>query len=84
MKNKRRRIFKGYIGHRMVCHGVFYDQWNIQVLYRKDVGWAGEQYNSIHYVFDLMPGLNKVNIAKNINILDRLMMFFYDIRRKLK
>ena len=62
MKSKRRRIFKGYVDDKLVCHGVLYDQSNVQVLWRIDIGYTGEQYNTISNVFFLIPGLNTIKI----------------------
>ena len=80
---KRRRIFKGYRKGFMILHGVYYDQWNVQLLYRKDIGWTGEQYSSIQYMFDML-GCDSVKIVKKLNILDILLRIVYSIRRKIK
>ena len=56
MRVKRRRYFhlESAAGERLAS-GVLYDEGNVQVLWRKDRGWTGEQYASIHLVLDLVP-----------------------------
>ena len=57
MKNeKKRRPFslRNKYGV-MVATGVVYDQGNVQVLWRKDLGWGGEQYQTTANILNLMP-----------------------------
>jgi len=60
--HKRRREFVGYINRTPVVKGVLYDQGNVQVLWRSDIGWTGEQYQTIANVFGIMSGMNKLEI----------------------
>lgn len=58
MEIKRRRCFqledeKGKI----LATGVIYDEGNVQVLWRSDIGYTAEQYASISLILDLMPGI---------------------------
>ena len=58
MKNKKRRPFvlKDAAGNK-IAQGVVYEQGNVQVLWREDLGWGGEQYYSLANVLDLMPNV---------------------------
>ena len=58
MKNKKRRPFvlKDAAGNK-IAHGVVYEQGNVQVLWREDLGWGGEQYYSLANVLDMMPNV---------------------------
>ena len=69
MDTKRRRKFVGYALNSKFpmlrfkrCWGVLYDEGNVQVLWRSDIGWTAEQYASIALVFDLVKGLNRIDI----------------------
>lgn len=59
MRVKRRRNFhlEDAAGERLAS-GVLYDEGNVQILWRSDCGWTGEQYTSIHLVLDLVPGIS--------------------------
>ena len=67
MDTKRRRKFVGYIqtceSKSKACEGLLYDEGNVQVLWRSDIGWTAEQFDSVARVFDLLPGLNRVDIG---------------------
>ena len=58
MKNKKRRPFvlKDAADNK-IARGVEYEQGNVQVLWREDLGWGGEQYYSLANVLDLMPNV---------------------------
>lgn len=68
MDTKRRRRFVGYKRHPLIalkrCWGLLYDEGNVQVLWRSDIGWTAQQLDSIAKVFDLMPGLNRIDIEE--------------------
>ena len=74
---KRRRTFKVYRELRtvnedggelilsdLVAHGVLYDEGNVQVLWRKDVGWTAEQYANIAQVFGIVDAANTIKIEE--------------------
>ena len=44
--------------------GNLYEEGNIQVLWRKDIGFCGQQFSNISYAFDLFPDANTVTINK--------------------
>ena len=56
--HKRRVSWAAYIDDVVCARGVLYDEGNIQVIWRSDIGWTGQQYASISYVIGLMPGIN--------------------------
>ena len=67
MDEKRRRSFVGYIqsdGAKFkACSGDLYDEGNVQVLWRSDIGHTAQQFDSVAKVFDLLPGLNRVDVG---------------------
>ena len=42
--------------------GDLYDEGNIQVLWRIDIGWCGQQYSSISYAFTLFTTAKTVKL----------------------
>lgn len=51
---KRRRPFVGEDADgKLLAHGILYDDGNVQVLWRRSIGWTGEQYHSISQIFGL-------------------------------
>ena len=66
MNEKRRRRFVGYQRHARMpvkrCWGVLYDEGNVQILWRSDIGWTAEQYASIASAFGLVKGLDRIDI----------------------
>ena len=68
LDEKRRRVFNVYCGADALvrgdrfAHGVLYDEGNVQVLWRKDVGWCAEQHANLYSVFGLVDGANIVEI----------------------
>ena len=58
MNAKRRRQFQleDANGEKLAT-GVLYNEGNVQVLWRADIGWTGEQYSSLTPLLDLMPGI---------------------------
>ena len=59
---KKRKTWVAYIRNTPVAKGVYYRDGNIQVLWRSDSGWTGEQYRCISYVWGLLPGVNRVTM----------------------
>ena len=56
MSVKRRRAFSlRNIKNEVIAHGVIYDQGNVQVLWREDLGWGGEQINTTANLLNMMP-----------------------------
>ena len=41
----------------ILAKGVVYEQGNVQVLWRQDIGWCGEQYQSTANLLDLFPNV---------------------------
>ena len=62
LDTKRRRQFVAYNNNTPVAKGVYYRDGNIQVLWRSDIGWTGEQYRCISYVFGIMRNVNRVEL----------------------
>ena len=56
---KRRREFflQDSFGYTL-AHGVLYDEGNVQVLWRCDIGHTAEQYANVALVLDLMANVN--------------------------
>lgn len=55
---KRRRNFILYDDYNYPkAKGLLYDEGNVQILWRSDIGWTAEQYSSIAIVLDLFPGI---------------------------
>ena len=44
--------------------GDLYDEGNIQVLWRDDIGYCGQQFSNISYAFDLFKNANTVKLHK--------------------
>ncbi len=58
MDEKRRRFFQLEDKNgNILATGVLYDEGNVQVLWRIDIGYTAEQYASINPIIDLMPGI---------------------------
>lgn len=47
---------------REVAHGVLYSEGNVQVLWRKDIGWTAEQYANLSQVFGILPGAHTIEL----------------------
>ena len=55
---KRRRKFVLYDRYNYPkARGLLYDEGNVQILWRSDIGWTAEQYSSIAIVLDLIPDI---------------------------
>ena len=50
-----------------LAEGVLYDEGNVQVLWRVDVGWTAEQYASIRQIIGLMPKSKRLVIEDEHN-----------------
>ena len=58
MDDKRRRAFTLEDAEgQPLAEGILYDEGNVQILWRADIGDTGEQYASIRLVLDLVPGI---------------------------
>ena len=63
MDTKRRRYFHlEDADGKELANGVFYDEGNVQVLWRVDRGYTAEQYASLNLVLDLMPGITVLRL----------------------
>lgn len=65
---KRRRVFKVYRQQTEVAHGILYDEGNVQVLWRKDIGYTAEQYANISQVFGILPGAYTIEVENEKEI----------------
>ena len=68
MNAKRRRQFQleDANGEKLAT-GVLYNEGNVQVLWRADIGWTGEQYSSLTPLLDLMPGIAVLRLIDTEN-----------------
>ena len=56
MTEKRRREWQlEDVDGNMLASGVLYDEGNVQVLWRSDLGYTAEQYASVCQLLGLMP-----------------------------
>ena len=63
MDTKRRRYFHlEDTDGKELANGVFYNEGNVQVLWRVDRGYTAEQYASLNLVLDLMPGITVLRL----------------------
>ncbi len=65
MDTKRRRSFQleDAKGNKLAS-GIIYDEGNVQIMWRKDIGYTAEQYSSINPVLDLMPGVVLIRLLE--------------------
>ena len=47
-----------------VATGILYDEGNIQITWRSDIGQTSEQYYSISQLFGIVEGANMVKICE--------------------
>ena len=45
--------------------GIMYDEGNIQVLWRADIGHCGQQFDCIRHAFGLFPSAKVVELSVN-------------------
>jgi hypothetical protein len=58
---KRRRKFFLYDQYNYPkAMGLLYNEGNVQILWRSDIGWTGEQYNDIRLVLDIREGITQL------------------------
>ena len=58
MDVKRRRSFQlEDVDANKLASGIIYDEGNVQVVWRTDIGYTAEQYSSLHLIIDLIPGI---------------------------
>ena len=64
MDTKRRRKFFLYDDYNNPkAMGVLYDEGNVQVLWRSDIGWTGELYSNIGLVLDIRPDITQLRFG---------------------
>lgn len=64
MDTKRRRQFQLEDANgKKLATGVLYDEGNVQVLWRADIGWTAEQYSSTTPLLNLMPGIAVLRLS---------------------
>ena len=70
---KRRRPFvvEDFVGT-LVAMGVLYDDGNVQVLWRKSLGWTGEQYHSIAQMFGIEEAACAIRLVPELPKVDDL------------
>ena len=61
-KTRRNFVVEDDTGKRLAS-GVMYEQYNVQVLWRADCGYTGEQYNSIALCFGILPGASVIRLT---------------------
>ena len=62
---KRRRKFFLYDDQNYPkAFGLLYDEGNVQVLWRSDIGWTAQQYSSIATILELMPGITTLKFVE--------------------
>lgn len=65
MDAKRRRSFQlEDADGKKLATGIIYDEGNVQILWRVDIGWTAEQYSSINPVLDLMQGVVVIRLLE--------------------
>ena len=63
MDTKRRRLFHlEDADGKELANGILYDEGNVQVLWRIDLGYTAEQYASVSLVLDLIPGITVLRL----------------------
>ena len=63
MKDKKwRRKWNLYEGSTCVAQGVLYREMNVQILWRSDIGWTGQQLSSLQGLFELWPDATWLNV----------------------
>ena len=65
-RKKRRREF--WLQDRFgvtLAHGVLYDEGNVQILWRWDIGFTAEQYANVALVLDLMPQVQSFHFKRS-------------------
>ena len=63
MDTKRRRFFHlENANGKELANGILYDEGNVQVLWRIDLGYTAEQYASVSLVLDLIPGITVLRL----------------------
>ena len=68
MKNeKRRQPFEvRNAAGKLLAMGVYYRDGNVQVLWRKSLGWTGEQHHSIANMFSVEEGATMVRLVDKL------------------
>lgn len=68
---KRRRPFvvEDFVGT-LVAMGVLYDDGNVQVLWRKSLGYTGEQYHSIAQMFGIEEAACAIRLVPELPKID--------------
>ena len=57
-KKKRRKFELLSESGIVIATGICYDEYNVQILWRSDIGWTGQQYHSVAQVLNLTPETN--------------------------
>ena len=78
-KGKRRRLFyllklepslyaqgERLFSKTVLAKGVLYDEGNVQVLWREDVGWTAEQYANIGQLFGMFEGAYVIEVLGEV------------------
>ena len=67
MQEKRRQPFGVWsTKSELLAMGVLYDDGNVQVLWRKSLGWTGEQFHSIAQMFGVESGARVVAFTERL------------------
>ena len=62
MDRKLKREWTLYAHSKMLARGVVYREWNIQCLWRDDIGWTAQQMSGLHVLFETFPNATRLDI----------------------
>ena len=59
---KRNLLTVETISGKILAYGTLYIQGNIQILWREDIGYTGEQYANISLILGILPGGSVIKV----------------------
>ena len=62
MNDKLKRKWQLYHQGALLAHGVCYREWNLQCLWRHDMGWTAQQMSAPHVLFETFPQATRLDI----------------------
>lgn len=60
----RKQIVVSNENGEILAKGVYYRDGNVQILWRKDIGWTSEQYDSIANLIGILEGANTIQVKQ--------------------
>ena len=67
MDAKRRQPFEvRNASEELLGYGLLYDDGNVQILWRRSIGWTAEQLHSIEKVFGIEEGATVVRVVETL------------------